>query len=137
MLKKHKKPVQHHDQDIWSNFCFLKIKFVISDINIIVFKVAKPQNHSKSIGRQLLLLIRGPKPWIDLPQGPNMKLHFCLEIMNSIPCCLLTSPPYVQDTWFGPSLSQLLRSPIRGPCRSLQWVESLQSEVPREFFTGY
>ena len=36
---------------------------------------AKPKYHYKSIGRQILLLIRGLKPNIDLLQGPNIKFH--------------------------------------------------------------
>ena len=58
-------------------------------------------NRSKSIGRQMLLLIRGLKPHIDLLQGPNM-IFVVSEFMNSITCCLLSAPPYPQMTFVTP-----------------------------------
>ena len=49
-------------------------------LKMAVFSVAKPRANAKSIGRWVLLLIRGLEPHIDLLQGPNMK--FLLEFMK-------------------------------------------------------
>ncbi len=54
--------------------------------------IAKPQDHSKSIGHRLLLLIHGLKPHIDLVRGPNMKFSFfrSLEITSVLPVARTT-----------------------------------------------
>ena len=33
-------------------------------------------------------------PCVSQPQGPKHEIAFLLELMKSIPCCLLTAPPY-------------------------------------------
>jgi len=70
----HQKPVQSDDQNIWSNFRLLLNKsiFCLNIRKSKFFTTTKPRDHSKSIGRQILLLTRGLKPHIDLLQGPNM-----------------------------------------------------------------
>jgi hypothetical protein len=79
-----KKTVQHDDQDIWSSSLFVgKITIFKQTQTSRFFSAAKPRDHSKSIGRQPLLLIRGLKHHIDLLQGPNMEFHF-LEFMKSM-----------------------------------------------------
>ena len=80
------KTVQHEYQDICSNFRFVgKNTNVLKILKTWLVAEAKPQYHYKSIGRQILLLVRGLKPNIDLPQGPNKTFRF-LEFTNSIPC---------------------------------------------------
>ena len=74
------------------------------------FIVAKPRDHSKSLGHWMLFLVRGLKPHIDLLQGPNMAFFF--EFMKSIPCCLLAAPPYVARIWLLKQSRFLLRPKI-------------------------
>ena len=83
------KPVQRHNQDIWSNFRFLYKRNVFKKRKKQrCFTIAKPRNQSKSIGHWILLFIRGFNPHIDLLEGPNKKNFFILEFMKSSPCCL-------------------------------------------------
>ncbi len=70
---------------------------------------AEPQYHDKSIGRQVLLLVRGLKPHIHLLQGPNMKFHFFR----------------IHEFY---SVSQLTRTPIS---TSYAWGFRAKLEIPR------
>mgnify|MGYP002811114897 CR=1 FL=1 len=60
-----------------ATFVFLKqTRFFNKHQTPRFFTLAKPREHSKSIGHWVLLLIRGLKPYIDLLQGPNKKNQF-------------------------------------------------------------
>ncbi len=83
--KNYKATVQHDDQDIWSNFGFGQLFVCVPISQMALLLQAMLRDHSQSIGRQMLLLIRGLKPHIDLLQGPNMKFVFWgIHEINSV-----------------------------------------------------